>query len=267
MADQYEENNIYLNEVYKQLADRRPGAADGSELSDLQYLMFSSRKRTTDPKMPSARRMAAALRKVVAERFVQARELNGLSQTEASHLMGYRKSTQLSLWEHGNRLPPIDRMIVASLVYGVSLDFLFGLIDDPDRDQQLSMRKSLARSLEATLKTHVEAIAETMLVFSKTGGINTLTIKALVARASEAAASMRRFAELNTKKFDDMRGSATVLHACVSLEALVREASAMLQRADGIGEQAIQNAQRRISANHPLFDTPEYRQQSLLGVD
>lgn len=266
MADHHEENDIYLNRVYKQIADRRPGSADSNDLADLQHLMFASRKRTADPKMPGARRMAAALRKVVAERFVQARELNGMSQTDASQRMGYRKSTQLSLWENGNRLPPIDRMIVAALVYGVSLDYLFGLSDDPDRDQNFTERKALARCMEDQLRCHADRIAEALIAYSKTGGLNLLTIRSLVSRAGEAAASMRRFAEMNAKKFDDMRGGATVLHACVSLEALVREAGSMVTRAEGLAEQAILTGERRANRSHPLFETPEYRQHQIDGL-
>lgn len=263
-------DDIYLNHVYKQIADRspgadEPGADDRAELSDLRHLMFASRKATADPKMPGARRLNAALRKVVAGRFVQARELNGMSQTEASERMGYEKSTQLSLWEHGVRLPPIDRMIVAALVYGVSLDYLYGLSDEPERDQHDAVRRALARNMEDQLRSHADRIAASMLAFSKHGGMNVMTVKSLVVRASEAAKAVRRFSELNAKKFDNMPGGATVLHACVALEALVREATTMVQRAEGIAEQAIVTAERRANQSHPLFDSPQQHRQLQIG--
>lgn len=261
------EQDTYLNRVYMQFSERRAGASEATELADLQHLMYGSRKRTADPKMPGARRFTAALRKVVAERFVQARALNELSQTDAAIRMGYKKSTQLSLWEKGHRLPPIDRMIIVALVYGVSLDYLYGLSDDAERDQQFAARETMTRLMQDQLRGHAERIAESLVAFSKTGGINILTIKALVARASEAATSMRRFASLNAKKFDNMAGSATVMHACVSLEALVREASSMVSRAEGMAEQAIVTAERRAGKFHPLFETPEYRQRELGGLD
>lgn len=267
MAEQHEDNDIYLNRIYKQIADRRPGASEGAELADLQHLMFASRKKTADPKMPGARRMAAALRRVVADRFLQSRELNGMSQTEAAERMGYAKSAQLSQWEHGKRLPPIDRMIIAALVYGVSLDYLFGLSDDPERDQHFAARKAMARNMEAHLRQHADRIAESLMAMTKTGGMSLLTIKALTARANDAAMSMRRFAQINAKKFDNMQGGASVLHACVSLEALVREASAMVARVEGMTEQAILTGERRANSSHPLFNTPEYRQLHLNGLD
>ncbi len=259
-------DDIYLNNVYKQIADRRPGSEDGSELADLRHLTFASRKKTAAPRMPGARRLAAALRKVVSERFVQARALNGMSQTDAAIRMGYKKSAQLSQWEHGGRLPPIDRMIIASLVYGVSLDYLYGLSDEPERDQHDAARRALARNMEDHLRAHADRIAEALIAYSKTGGVNMMTIKSLVARAHDCAAAVRRFVEMNAKKFDNMPGSATVLHACVSLEALAREGSAMVARVEGIAEQAILTGERRANRGNTLFDTPEYRQGRIDGL-
>ena len=260
------ENNLYLNRIYMAASGRRPGAEDSGELADLRELIHSSRKKTADPKMPGARKMAAALRKVVGERFVQARELNGLNQTDASIRMGYRKSTQLSLWEKGHRLPPIDRMIIAALVYGVSLDFLYGLSDDPERDPRTVEQMAMVRSMEDMLRGHATRLVDSLSIYLKTGGVNMLTIKALNARSTEAGAAIRRFAELNASKFDDMRGSAALMHKCVELEALSRETAAMLARVDGAAEQAMRSAEIKSGISHPLFETPEYRQHMLGGL-
>ena len=268
MAEQHVDyDDTYLNQIYKQLADRRPGSSEESDLHDLRHLMFASRKKIADPKVPGSRRLNAALRKVVSDRFLQARELNGMSQTEAAERLGYKKSAQVSQWEHGKRQPPIDRMIITALVYGVSLDYLYGLTDEPERDQHFTYRKAMARNIESQLRNHADRIAESLMAMTKTGGMSLLTIKALVSRANEAATSMRRFAQINAKKFDNMPGGASVLHACVSLEALVREASAMVARVEGLTEQAIQSGERRANSSHPLFETPEYRQRQLDGLD
>ena len=264
---------FYLNDMYKKFADRRPGAGEREEelngLPDLQHLMFMSRKIKAAPRMPGAHRLNAALRKVVAERFVQARELNGMTQTDASRLMGYTKSSQLSLWEHGNRLPPIDRMIIASLVYGVSLDFLFGLSDEPERDPQFAARMALTRTMEDRLRAHSDRIAESLMVLSKqSSAIHAGLVKEVVAKCGELTGAVRRFVQLNAEEFEGMPGGATLMHACAALEAVADEASATMARTEGIAEHAMATAERRANKTYPLLDSrpQQGRQASIEGL-
>ena len=232
-------------------------------MTDMVSMLMGNRAPIADRKMATAKQVNAAIKKQVAERFVAARELNGYTQMEASEKMGYKNSTQLCQWEKAQRTPPIDRMIIASIVYGVSLDYLYGLSDEPERDPRSAEQRAMVRSMEDLLRENAQSVAQTLSAFVRSGGVNMMTVKALTARAADAAAAVRRFAEINGKKFEDMRGGAAVLHSCVTLEALVREASVMIGRRDGLMEDALRRAEK--PGMHPLFETPEYRQFALAG--
>lgn len=227
---------------------------------NIDELLMGGRAKYANSAAPSVKTVNAKMRQVVSTRFVAAREMNGMSQTEASIRMGYKKSTQLCLWEMGKRLPPIDRMIVASLCYSVSLDYLYGLSDEPERDPRFAEQSAMLRTMEDMLRANAQSVAATLTAYARTGGIGILTVKALNARAADASAAVRRFVEINQPKFDSMRGGAPVLMSCTALESIVRETTAMIARQEGVKEQALRAAESKSHAVHPLFDTPEYRQ-------
>lgn len=228
--------------------------------TDVITLLMGTRRAMANPSSATSKQVNAAIRKVVAERFVSARELNGYSQIEASTRMGYKNSAQLCQWEKAQRMPPIDRMLVASIVYAVSLDYLYGLSDEPERDPRLAEQQAMVRNMEDLLHKNAEMVAQQLSAHVRTGGVNMKTVKTLTARASEAAQAVRNFYSLNQKKFDNLRGGASLLHHCAELEALVRETASMVARHDGLKEDAMQRAAK---GGMPLFDTPEYRQFSL----
>lgn len=230
---------------------------------DLLSLLMGNRKPIAQPSAPAAKQVNAAIKKRVAEQFVAARELNGFTQIEAAQKMGYKNSTQLCQWEKAQRIPPIDRMLIASIVYGVSLDFLYGLSDEPERDPRFAEQRAMVRSMRDIAMENVDAVTLVMLKFSRSGGPNMLTVKALNARAADASAAVRRFVEINGDKFDRMRGGATMMHSCVALEALVRETTTMIGRQDGLKEQVMRASMKKKGIHHPLFDSAEYRQGTL----
>lgn len=200
-------------------------------------------------------------------RMVAARELNGFTQTEASDRLGAGNSTQLCLWERGKRMPPDHMLKTIATVYGVSLDYLFGLSDEPERDPKFAHQQALIRSMEDVLRKNAEAVSQALTVYTLNGGMNMLAWKDLHTKASDLLLASKRFSEMNGGRFENMKGSATVMHACKALDASVRDAGHMIRRHDGIKEDAIRCAEKASGRNTlPLFDTPEYRRGEMAAT-
>lgn len=153
------------------------------------------------------------VRGVIAERFVIARELNGWSQTEAAHALGFAKSGQLSLVEAGKKVPPLDLIARASEVFGVSTDFLFGLSDEADRDPRLARRAALRAFIGAAVDGLADTLTDTgeKLIEAQAADVEPLATAA--GRVIEAFARYAR-----QEGFEDVRGGATLAAAVGALD-------------------------------------------------
>jgi transcriptional regulator with XRE-family HTH domain len=101
---------------------------------------------------------AENVKPITARRFIAARKLSGLDQQQAAARLGYRNSSQLSKIESGQSGAAVYVIQRAAIAYGVSMEFLTGLSDYPERDaatgEQLAIMRSLRSQLwEATKET------------------------------------------------------------------------------------------------------------------
>ena len=125
---------------------------------------------------------------VLARRIVAARELNGWSQTETAKALGYANSTQLALWEKGARLPSLVGLIALADVLSVSLDYLAGRSDDPERDVRALRRNACLRAVRTTLAAAAERIAQAFDSDERVVGAGTSDVRDLVSAAQACAA-------------------------------------------------------------------------------
>lgn len=197
----------------------------------------------------ATRAAKAGLRKVVSQRFIAARELNGVSQSEAARQMGFANSTQLSLWEKGARLPPIDMMIVASRVYAVSLDYLYGLSDEPERDPRIATRAMLLDRVGAMLERHAEAVVEALLPSCSVDGTNELRATGLVPAAQELGRALGVFRKRNRDAFDELPAGAPLVRAAREAAEATARAAELIERADRRAEYAMQRARAAMVAD------------------
>lgn len=211
----------------------------------------------------SHRAVKSDIRKIVSQRFIEAREMNGFSQSEASARIGYKTSAQLCQWEQGKRLPPIDQMVIASMVYGVALDFLYGLSTEAERDPRVAAQHALMRQVQDLLTVNAQAVAGALIKQANAGGPSMIVVQSLCERAGQSAAAVRRFRELNPKKFDTMAGSNTAMVAAATLEDCAREATALLNRQRNIKYRSAKEQEKLHKLSYPLFETPEYLQGQL----
>ena len=153
------------------------------------------------------------VRGVIAERFVIARELNGWSQTEAAHALGFAKSGQLSLVEAGKKVPPLDLIARASEVFCVSTDFLFGQSDEEDRDPKLARRAALRAFIGAAVDGLADTLADTGEKLIEAQAVDVEPLATTAGRVIEAFARYARQAG-----FEDVRGGATLAAAVGALD-------------------------------------------------
>jgi transcriptional regulator with XRE-family HTH domain len=180
----------------------------------------------------------ARLRKVVAERLIEARAICGLDQGGAAQRMGYINSTQICLWEQAKRLPPHNVLLRCADVYGVSLDYLLGRCDSPERDELLAGRNAVLRTAADIIGGCAEQLTEQLQRQLLRGTRSTAVARSLADRAANTTRALVRFRELNESCFDDLRGGASVLHAIRELEAATATARATFnaQPARALGE-------------------------------
>lgn len=193
---------------------------------------------------------------VIAKRFIQARELNGLSQTEGAHALGYAKSGQLSLIESGRKAPPLAVLVKASEAYRVSTDFLLGVCDDPDRDPvseiQLRMQRENARQLEDMSRRLGEALIESTKLMDPTAQ----AARAFTGEGERLVVAISSFVRLNRDEFDGMRGGATVLSALSKFEDALNTSRQYVARHQKLMDGTLRTVAEpgRLAANKDLFD-------------
>lgn len=213
-----------------------------------------------------ARRTSAEIKRIrteigpiVAERFRQARELCGLSQLEASPLLGYQKSTQLSLIEGGLRTAPLWLLIRASQVYAVSLDWLAGLTDEPEQDPRGRLARSVTNSITPMMQAMTDALVGSTVLYveSLTPLIpNVERIEASVRLLRQRAERMR---ELNDCWPDLAAGApfeASLAQLAADVDALVRETRSRANSA-ALTARAMGRAARTVPSAHGIADLLE----------
>lgn len=213
-------------------------------------------KKAHDTHSLSIRAHKAIVGKVVAQRFVQARELNGMSQTEGAHALGYAKSGQLSLIESGRKSPPLAILVKASEAYRVSVDYLLGVCEDPDRDPaseiQLRIQRENARQLEDMSRTLGEALIHSTRMMDPTAQ----AARAFTVDGERLIAAFHGFLKVNREEFEGMRGGAPVMSALSKFEDALNTSRQYVARHQKLmdGTTRIVADPGRLAANKDIFD-------------
>lgn len=197
----------------------------------------------------------AILRKVVGKRFSDARAINGWDQGQAAKMLGYQNSTQLSLIEQGKRLPPHKALLKASEVYGVSLDYLMGVSDEPERDPKAAERAAGMRSVRALIESSAQQQIGLLMQYLAQGVPAVNTARVLLARCEAMVNEVNSTRKLNAKLFDEKlkNGNKLVRSAEDAAEACVH-AREMLARHERITEFKTRTKEAKAGVTHPLLD-------------
>jgi transcriptional regulator with XRE-family HTH domain len=172
----------------------------------------------------SHKALNSVLIKTIGQRLREARELCGYTQVKAAMLMGYQNSSKLAKIELASdtKSVPVWMILRAAEVYGVSINFLFGLTDAPQFDPKAALQAQTLKAIEQSQSSQNNAIRQ---VYSLISTIES-AVSANLKRSAEFKELVLRFRQLNPE-FDEMRLGAKLLH--VAAEAN-READKILQQ-------------------------------------
>lgn len=169
--------------------------------------------------------------KKIGERLREARELCGISQIEAAKRMGYANSSRLARIERGSDTSvPLWLIVKAAKVYEVSIDFLFGAADDwyssPRMRQEREVSSWLFDAWEQQRKKDMELLKAINDRLQSVTNITGETLDQAVA-LDEA---FNRFMGFSGRKFDDLKGSATVVKRIEDTVSKAKTAKEALDR-------------------------------------
>ena len=165
----------------------------------------------------------------VGPRLQTARELAGVNQMELARLLNQENSTQPSLWEKGARTIPLNALVRASTVLGVSLDYLCGLCDEPERDHSAARRRAYLGAVRAQVDRLAEEVLGNLELASRLTGPDAENFRAVVKAADVLAEAVLTLQRMNAGRFDDLRGGAPVVAACHAAQEAVLVGKAALR--------------------------------------
>jgi len=148
--------------------------------------------------------------KTLGERMKAARELCGFSQLKAAHLLGYANSSKLAKIEGSIDSVPLWLIPKAAEVYGVSIDFLFGVSDVWDRDPVAAQERQVGKWLEDHWKVVKDAQDNAFKALHDKQIELSAAIDRTLRRSTENMECVEHVRQSN-KAFDDLRGGAKLL--------------------------------------------------------
>ena len=165
----------------------------------------------------------------IGPRLQTARELSGISQTELAVALGQANSTQASLWEKAARTIPLNALVRASTVLGVSLDFLCGLCSEPERDPGAARRRACLGSVRAQIERLSEEIIGNFEAADRLCGPDASRFRDVVRAADALVEAVQTLQRMNGGKFEDLRAGAPVVAACHAAQEAVLVGKAALR--------------------------------------
>ena len=169
---------------------------------------------------------------LVRARCLSARLLAQMSPERAAKKMGYSNTSMISKMEKKTSKTSINHNYIAraSLCYGVSVDYLLGLSDYPERDprsvEQLAIYASVRQFADGFVNSLSEAIIEGAQSHMLSGNLAMLCDD-----AQALIDAFTRCRELNAKFDDKIKGGATMLKCAEQLTERVKSTRMRLSKA------------------------------------
>lgn len=170
-----------------------------------------------------------AEKRAFGARLLLAREQAQLTQAEAAKRLGYAQAVQLSNMENGNRMPPMDVLIRAAVLYGTTMDYLCGLSDDPDRDPMAATVRSASGCVAAEVNRLVFGLTTATVMAVRELRPSMASIASLARETINANDTLARIRE--TTRFDTaVPGGARLVRELGAAARLAQEQIASAAR-------------------------------------
>lgn len=178
-----------------------------------------------------SRKEQIQLVRVIGARLREGRELAGLSQIDAAKLLGYANSSKLAKIEAASdtNSVPMTTIRRAAELYDVSVDFLFGLTSDWERDPKIARERAVGAWLHNYLQEVRARDALAFVELSRLLEAVSSLIPNLATGAEQAKAAFERFMDMNPS-YNDLIGGARLQSLIESLDDSGRHARLALKR-------------------------------------
>lgn len=179
----------------------------------------------------TARMEQAAIVRTIGARMKAAREMCNMSQLRAAESLGYKNSSKLSKVEGATDTLSVPLRVIrrASEVYEVSIDYLFGALDDWERGARMTQEREVSRWMFAAWDEAHKRDMEVLRALHDRLEAMSGVIAAMVDAGAEANAALTRFAELNPE-FDDMRAGSRLVASVERVAGAAGAAKAKMAR-------------------------------------
>ena len=153
-----------------------------------------------------------SLWKVIATRLCAARRVSGMKQPQVAAAVGQKNMTQVSLWESGERRPKLVDLIMMAKLYGVPMDFLCGLSNDPLADapenNQGFLANMITKAIQHNHMSWVQATSQSVAATIKNHGQDRSDLVQAGKILSDVFKAYNRIKELNPEFEDEIRGAS-----------------------------------------------------------
>lgn len=178
--------------------------------------------------------------RLMRERLVIARNLNGLDQKQGAEALGYRNSSQLSKVESGDSPFPKILLRRAAYAYGVSSDWLLGLSNEPERDSHLASEMAVMRAVREAVVANTSLVTRQMLDLAGEQLPLGNNVRSILIAAHQAIATFDRSCRNNDYFNDEVRGGATLARAMDELQEVVIGVEKAIARREAIAQARVQ---------------------------
>ena len=192
-----------------------------------------------------------ALKLIIGRRICAAREINGLSQAELAQALGFENSSQVCLWEHGWRLPPLHFVSILSTALAVSVDWLLGLDEAPERDSATAARNAVVRRMTAMLESHAGAVADVLLAAGRFDPVPELRDSQIISEVASLCCAVDKFRNHNPKLFDEAGAGAMLLRTAKDAREAIDKMAGLLDASDRRVEFAMAQGRDALLAGAP----------------
>lgn len=197
-----------------------------------------------------------SLEETIKKRLLNARNLNRLDQIDAARMMGYKNSSALSKIETGFAKIPKDFLVKAAITYGVSMDYLMGLHDEPERDPKTAEHQAILRSVREQVNKQNDALVTVLL-----GNAADMTpmaghLNSMLAAIEKCFSSFDTVCRKNVEFQEDVLAGSSLQRAIDDAHQVANLAKKFMQHRQSLVETRVKQAAESTSLS--LFDRPAY---------
>ncbi len=175
-------------------------------------------------------------KKVVAKRIKMARLAAQMTLEEAAKGIGHENSTQISLNEKGERLLPLYSLVKICNIYGVSLDWITGRINDPIAEPfevtQGVITNVVAQAIQQNFEEFAQATAERAAIAISAYRQDRTAILSIIERVMSVNEQFKKVKALNPDYDDEIRNGACFEREFYALLSLVENALSRIKEDD-----------------------------------